>query len=99
MTSGVKPFKGVLFVVAALGLWYMFALLAETVVIAVMSVPACLRANHGAMCVLPWRYVDITAAGMPRTVLVISLIAALWAASRWVYPPEDFNRESPRTAG
>jgi hypothetical protein len=32
------------------------------------------------------------------TVLVISLLAALWAAARALYPPEDFDTLDPQTS-
>lgn len=36
--------------------------------------------------------------GVDVTVLIISLLAALWAAGRAVYPPEDFDSLDPQTS-
>jgi hypothetical protein len=91
-----KALKGVILVITALVLWYVFAVLAQAVVVAVPALPGCLKDSGGFGCVFPWTHIS---AASSRTinwlVLVVSLIAALWAASRLVDPPDDFD--TPKT--
>jgi hypothetical protein len=93
---GQKPVNGVVFVVCVLILWYVFAVLAQVIVIAVPALPVCLQQGQGLACAFPWQYVPLRAANPTRTdwvVLILALLGALWAASRWVYPPENFDQE------
>lgn len=96
--------KGVGFVLITLLFWLVFAVLAQAVVTAVQAMPQCVKTSGIVSCLLLLGGPnDVTPT--PRVnwvVLIVTLLGALWAASRLVFPPEDFDtppKQAPAARG
>ncbi len=87
--SGSSRVSVLFFILATLGMWWLFAVLAHSVV---RCVPG------GAPCWYPWQG-NPSPPDLSETVsiavLIVSLLAAVWAAQRMVFPPEDFSTPQP----
>ena len=77
------------FIVVTLIAWYVFASLAETVV-------NCVPWRWGGDCVSPFTSRPRLSTGIRISMLIVSLCAAIWAASRLFYTAEKYE---PRPDG
>jgi hypothetical protein len=89
--AGSSRWSVLFFILATLGFWWLFAVLSHSVV---RCIPG------GDACWYPWQ--DATGLKelpekMGIAVLIISLLAALWAAQRLVFPPEDFSKPDKKS--
>ena len=85
MVAGAMAFG---FIVVTLIAWYVFASLAETVV-------NCVPWRWGGDCVSPFTSRPRLSTGIRISMLIVSLCAAIWAASRLFYTAEKYE---PRPA-
>ena len=82
--SGSSRVAVLFFILATLGFWWLFIVLSHSVVLCVPGGQPCWHP------LMETKAEDLNEK-LAITVLIISLVAALWAAQRLVFPPEDFS--------
>ena len=86
MTAGALAFG---FIVVTLVAWWLFASLAETVV-------NCVPWRWGGACASPFTERPRLHTAVRISLLMVSLVAAIWVANRWFYTAETYE---PRPDG
>lgn len=91
--------QAVAFVLLTLVLWFAFAVTAQAIVASAGRIGGCMQERGIGECVInAWSFVPKPGNGIgaptriDALVLIVALLGALWAASRAVFPPEDFDK-------
>jgi hypothetical protein len=80
-------FRVILFVLLTLALWWVFANLAQRVIDCVPGGIECITSGRSA-----GDSGDVASGGQRWAIMAVGFLAALWAATRVFFPPEDLDR-------